>query len=376
MEKKEKTGRRAGKKAEEEKEKKYSIAVLTLKKAGGGSAEKIADEASKLFSRAEVFLLSQLEIGAGKGTGIFCDSKNLKDFDCVYLRGSYAYARFLTAATMSLKAYMPIRPETFVIAHDKFLTLLALQKAGIEIPVSYLVYTTKAARELLDKIHYPIVFKLPLGTHGKGVMFAESKESASSIIDTLSRVAKYPLIMQEYIETGATDIRALVIGKKVFAMKRIAKKGELRAGIHTGATAEPYELDYDTKHMAIKAAKVIGADICAVDIMKKGEKAVVIEVNVSPGIEGISKALKKNIAKEIALFLAERTKEKKLEEEEKHYAALKEELEPVKEILTNLDIKGEIIRLPPAITRTAKIMPTDEVIIKIEKGKISIEKKE
>src|SRR3989344_1963514 len=352
------------------------LAIIRL---NSGSSKMVADKAKQFFDKVDMLDIRNMQVTVnGKGVSLIHEGKELEEYDCVYVKGSFKYALLARGITKALqgKCYLPLMPESFTIGHDKFLTLLSLQSHKIDMPTTYLAGTTKAAKKIVENIHYPAILKIPSGTHGKGVMFADSSESAKSILDTLE-VFKQPYIIQEFIESGATDLRALVVGDRVLgSMKRRAVKGELRANIHMGATGENYIMDYDTKRLAVKSGKAIGADICAVDILQSGNRSVVIEVNVSPGIQGLTAATKKDIALGIAEFLYEKTKEfKKNSGNAAYHGVLKElSINTEKEVITNLDIRAGVIRLPPVIAKAAELTEDDDVVIKVKKGKIIVEK--
>jgi ribosomal protein S6--L-glutamate ligase len=233
----------------------------------------------------------------------------------------------------------------------------------------------KAAKNVLKRITYPVVMKLPSGTQGKGVMFADSYASASSMLDTLETL-KQPFIIQEYIETGGVDVRAIVAGSKVIAsMKRNAVMGEKRANIHAGAKGEAVELDEATKKIAVDTAAAIGAEVCAVDLLESRKGPVVIEINLSPGLQGITEATKVNVADKIASFLHKRSSE--LHEARKNIGSTKimqEIVHDKNELITNVDFRGNRILLPELITKMTKFKEEEEVVIKFENGKLSVER--
>ena len=355
------------------------LAIISLK---SESSRLIENEAKNFFKQVDSLDIKDIEINIdSKNTEVLYKSKPLEDYDCIYCRGSHKYATLLRSLTHALnkESYMPLSPESFTIGHDKFLTLICLQKNNINVPRTYLAAKTSAAKKLVEQIHYPAIIKIPSGTHGKGVMFADSIESAKSILDALE-VFKQPYIIQEYSETKSTDIRAFVIGDKVIcSMKRKAGKNELRANIHAGGNGEPLNLDEESKEIAIKSAKAIGAEMCGVDILKgANKKPVVIEVNVSPGLQGITKVTKKNVALEITNFLYEKSKEFKKEKKSQDYNNVLKELDiGIKnEIITNLNLKAGIIKIPENITKLSKLQPDDEVKITVKKNFIKIKKEE
>ncbi|MBU2633666.1 MAG: RimK family alpha-L-glutamate ligase [Nanoarchaeota archaeon] len=351
------------------------LAIISLE---SESSKMIAEEAKNYFSQVDLLNIKEIEINVNKdGAEVLYKNEPIEKYDCVYCRGSYKYAVLLRSITHTLnkEAYMPLASESFTIGHDKFLTLIKLQKNNIPVPKTYLTATTKQAKKIIKNIHYPAILKTPSGTHGKGVMFADSPESAKSMIDALE-VFKQPYIIEEYIETNATDIRAFVVGDEVVAsMKRKAIKGELRANLHAGGEAQYIILDYDTKQLAIKSAKALNASICGVDILQ-GVKPLILEVNISPGLQGITKISKKNIAEHIAKFLIQETKKfKQLKKSSDYNNVLKEyNIHDKKEIITNLNIKAGVIRLPSSFTQITKFKDEEDVEITVKEKFLKIKK--
>ena len=198
------------------------LAVISL---GGQSSKSIAEESRSYFSSVSELSIRSIEVHTTlNGSQVLCDGESLSSFDCVYVRGSYKYALLQQAISEVLykKTYLPLHPSSFPLGHNKFLTLLELQKYNVPVPASYFAGNIKSARKVLESAHYPIIMKLSTGTQGVGVMMADSVSSARSILDTLE-VFNQPYLIQEYIETNATDIRIIVAGDKVVAaMKRKA----------------------------------------------------------------------------------------------------------------------------------------------------------
>jgi ribosomal protein S6--L-glutamate ligase len=188
----------------------------------------------KYFTEVDDIDIRKLEVTIGsKEIQVLYEDKPLQSYDCVYAKGSYKYEALLRAisATLYSTTYMPIQPRAFTIGHDKLLTQLDIQQFHVPMPLTYIASTQQVLKKVLDKISYPIIMKFPKGTGGQGVMFAESYAAASSMLDALTTL-KQPFIIQEYVETGGHDIRALVIGNKVVAaMQRVAKEKEKRANI-------------------------------------------------------------------------------------------------------------------------------------------------
>ncbi|MBI4447501.1 RimK family alpha-L-glutamate ligase [Candidatus Woesearchaeota archaeon] len=353
------------------------LAVVGL---GGPGGELILERAKQYFDKTDFINIKSLKIKASSSKlEVFNGNKNLEEYDCVYLRGSYKYELLQTAITKALheKVYVPFRSSAFSICHNKLLTLVALQKKKVPIPETYFAATTKEAKKILEGVNYPIIVKVPSGSQGKGVMFADSLASARSVLDALETFNQ-PYIVQEYVESGSKDVRVIVTGDKVVAsMERTAVREEIRANIHLGGVGKNTILSDDEKQMVIKAANAVGADVCGVDLIR-GNKTVVLEVNTSPGMEGVMKATKKDVPGMIAQFLHEKSVEFKTKKNDgdtvKVMNDLKKEDLKIRKIMTNLNVKAGMIKLPSIITKISGFNDDDDVIIEADKGTVKIKR--
>jgi len=351
-------------------------AIISL---GSKSSEMLAEAMKKYFDSVEMVQLKDIEVHLGKEGGIFYQNKKFAQYDCVYVKGSFRYANLLSSIAYLLEKqipYMPLRPSSFMIVHNKLLTHLVLEQHHLPMPRTYISSDVEEAKKLLKKVSYPIVMKLPEGTQGKGVMFADSFASASSLLDTLG-VLKQPFIIQEYVETEGTDLRALVVGEKVVAaMRRRAKKEEKRANIHAGGSGEKIELTKEEIKVALDTAKALGAEICGVDILQTPLGPLVIEANISPGLQGLSKVSPVNISEEIAKYFHRRTEEALHLKKEKNAEASLQEIiseNSAQEIIAPLLFRGERILLPEIVTRVTKFNERKEYSLKVKRGKLEIE---
>ena len=352
---------------------------------GSRSSQMTLQAMKKYFDSAESIDVRNMEVMVGaKGLSILYNGKPLQKYDSIYAKGSFRYAPLLRSITTAFydTAYMPLKPNSFTIGHDKILTHLAMQRNKIPMPDTYIVSSRTAAKKILNQVNYPVILKFPHGTQGKGVMFADSFAAASSMLDAIETL-RNPFLIQEYIETDGSDIRAIVIGEKVAAsMKRKAVFGEKRANIHTGGKGEPIVLDAHTRKIAVNAAKAIGAEICAIDILEAAKGPEVIEVNLSPGLQGITAATKIDVADKIAKYLHDRAKEfvekDKTTETSKLFKDIgikgAAEKGSEQQIVTNLDFRSDRILLPKIVTSIANFNEDHEVIIKAQKGKVTLEK--
>jgi ribosomal protein S6--L-glutamate ligase len=181
---------------------------------------------------------------------------------------------------------------------DKFLTSRLLASHGIPVPKTVMIKTSAALEEAFQLLgRPPYILKPTRGTHGIGVMLAESRQSAESIFDAFGGTNE-GLLIQEFIrESRGTDLRVIVVnGKIVGAMRRKAAKGEFRANIHQQGKGEPVRLSAKSRELAVRAAEVAGLEIAGVDIIESRAGPLVMELNTSPGFEGLERATGDNVA--------------------------------------------------------------------------------
>lgn len=353
-------------------------AVVSL---GSKSSKMTAEAMSKYFDSVDNLDIRNIEINfSGDKEEILYRGKPLGKYDCIYAKGSFRYANLLKALTTVIgnSAYMPVRPGAFTICHNKLLTQLEFQNYNLEMPKTYLASTITAARSIFERLNYPIIMKFPQGTQGKGVLFADSYASASSILDALSYL-KQPFIIQEYIETGGKDIRAFVVGGKVVAsMQRQATVREVRANVHAGGVGEPIELDDEAKRLAVNAARCVGSDICGIDLLIGVKGPLVIEANISPSVQGISKYTTIDVADKIARFLFQKTKEKKTRDMGEGAQEILSSIDQVDKeqtpLITSLDFRGNRVLLPEIITKAADLKDASDYEILVGKDRITIKK--
>ena len=180
-----------------------------------------------------------------------------------------------------------------------------LSRKGVDMPITGFAHHIHDIDMLLDSVGgTPAILKLLEGSQGKGVVLAETRRSAESIIAAFRKLDANFLV-QEYIEeAGGSDIRALVVGKSVVAaIMRTATEGEFRANLHQGGNARVIKLTKEEKALALHAARAVGLKIAGVDLIRSSRGPLVLEVNSSPGLEGVEKATEKDIAGRIIKFL-------------------------------------------------------------------------
>jgi ribosomal protein S6--L-glutamate ligase len=195
-------------------------------------------------------------------------------------------------------------------SRDKLRSLQLLSRKGVGLPRTGFASKADNAKDLIKNVGgAPLVIKLLEGTQGIGVVLADTNKAAESIIEAFMGL-KANILVQEYIaEAGGADIRCFVVGDKVVAaMKRQGAEGEFRSNLHRGGSATLVKLSKDERATAMNAAKVMGLNVCGVDILQSKNGPVVMEVNSSPGLEGIETATKKDVAGLIYSFIEDNAK--------------------------------------------------------------------
>ena len=202
--------------------------------------------------------------------------------------------------------------ESIAIARsrDKFRSLQLLARKGIPMPLTGFAQSPDNTEDLIRMVGgAPLVIKLLEGTQGKGVILADSHQSAVSIINAFKEM-RANILVQEFIqESRGTDIRCLVVGDRVVAaIKRQAKEGEFRANVHQGGVAMKVQLTAEERRLAVASAKTMGLRVAGVDLVRSHQGPLVLEINSSPGLEGIESATEVDIAKKIIRYIEKNAK--------------------------------------------------------------------
>lgn len=195
-------------------------------------------------------------------------------------------------------------------SRDKLRSLQLLARDGVGLPVTGCAHSTKDIDGVISLAGgTPLVVKLIEGTQGVGVILAETKKAAQAVIEAF-RGLDANILVQEYIkEAGGSDVRCFVVGGKVVAsMKRQAAPGEFRSNLHRGGSAEKVKITPEERSTAVRAARTMGLNISGVDVLRSNHGAVVMEVNSSPGLEGIEKSTGVDVAAKIIEFIEKNAK--------------------------------------------------------------------
>ena len=193
-------------------------------------------------------------------------------------------------------------------SRDKLRSLQILSRHNIGIPETAFVHDKKDVMPAIERVGgAPVIIKLIEGTQGIGVLLAESNKAAESIIELLQSQKQDVLIQKFVAESKGKDIRAFVVGDRVIAaMRRVAQGQEFRSNVHRGGIAEPVELSEDYRETAVRSAQILGLRVAGVDMLESSAGPQVMEVNSSPGLEGIETATQLDVADAIVEYIAAR----------------------------------------------------------------------
>jgi ribosomal protein S6--L-glutamate ligase len=239
---------------------------------------------------------------------IYYKQEYIKDVDAVIPRIGASVTFYGTAVVRQFEmmgAFTTVGSEALVRSRDKLRSLQVLSRAKIGLPKTVFTNYSKEVEGIIKQVGgVPLVIKLLEGTQGLGVVLAETKNAAESVIEAFNGL-QARVIVQEFVkEAKGADIRAFVIdGQVVGAMKRQGKEGEFRSNLHRGGSADIIELTDEEEIAAVKAVKTMGLAVAGVDMLQSERGPLILEVNSSPGLEGIEAATGKDIARYIIRYI-------------------------------------------------------------------------
>jgi ribosomal protein S6--L-glutamate ligase len=239
---------------------------------------------------------------------LYYEGSYLEGVDAVIPRIGASVTFYGTAVVRQfemMKVFTAVESQALIRSRDKLRSLQLLTRAGVGMPKTIFSNFAKNVDHIVESVGgAPVVLKLLEGTQGLGVILAESHNAASSVMEAFNGL-EARIIVQEFIkEAGGADIRAFVVdGVVVGAMKRQGKEGEFRSNLHRGGTANIIKLSEEEEHTALIATKAMGLGVAGVDMLQSKNGPLVLEVNSSPGLEGIEAATGKDIAKKIIRYV-------------------------------------------------------------------------
>ncbi|MDE2091183.1 MAG: 30S ribosomal protein S6--L-glutamate ligase [Gammaproteobacteria bacterium] len=288
------------------------IGILS-RKASLYSTRRMREAADKRGHEVSVvdYSRSYMNITSHKPQVLF--NRKLLQFDAVIPRIGASYTFYGTAVVRQFEmmgVFSANESQAIARSRDKLRALQLLAAEGIGLPVTGFARSTKDIDGLIEMVNgAPLIIKLLEGTQGVGVVLAETHKAAESVIAAF-RQLDANILVQEFIkEAGGADIRAFVIdGKVVASMKRQGPEGEFRSNLHRGGSASLIKLSPEERSTAVRSAKILGLRIAGVDMLRSNHGPVVMEVNSSPGLEGIEKATGIDVAGKIIEFVERNAK--------------------------------------------------------------------
>ena len=250
---------------------------------------------------------------ASRRPEVYYNGEKLEGYEAIIPRigASVTFYGMAVLRQFEMQGVYPLNESVAIgRSRDKLRSMQLLARDGIGLPVTTFAHDPKQTEEVLELAGgAPVVIKLLEGTQGIGVVLADTKRSAKSVVEAF-RGAGVNILLQEFIkEAGGTDIRAIVVGGKVVAaMKRTGAAGDFRSNLHRGGTAEVIKLSPEERSTAVRAAKAMGLNVCGVDMLRANHGPVVMEVNSSPGLEGVEKATGHDIAGKIITYIEKHAK--------------------------------------------------------------------
>ena len=269
------------------------------------STSRLVEAGNKLGHNVRVvdYMRCYMNITSRKPT-IFYGGESLGKVDAVIPRIGASNTFYGTAVVKQFEmmdSYCVNTSDAIANSRDKLRSLQILAEAGINMPITGFASHTKDIEGVIESVgSTPLIMKLLQGTQGQGIVLAETRKAAESVMSAF-RQLDADIMVQEFIkESGGTDIRAFVVGDEVVAsMKRIAPEGEFRSNVHRGGTTEKVQLTSEEENIAVNASRILGLSIAGVDLMRSNRGPLILEVNSSPGLQGIESCSEVDVAKKI-----------------------------------------------------------------------------
>ncbi|GIR89191.1 MAG: putative alpha-L-glutamate ligase [Candidatus Neomarinimicrobiota bacterium] len=273
------------------------------------STSRLVEAGNKLGHNVRVvdYMRCYMNITSRKPT-IFYGGESLGKVDAVIPRIGASNTFYGTAVVKQFEmmdSYCVNTSYAIANSRDKLRSLQILAEAGINMPITGFASHTKDIEGVIESVgSTPLIMKLLQGTQGQGIVLAETRKAAESVMSAF-RQLDADIMVQEFIkESGGTDIRAFVVGDEVVAsMKRIAPEGEFRSNVHRGGTMEKVQLTSEEENMAVNASRILGLSIAGVDLMRSNRGPLILEVNSSPGLQGIETCSEVDVAEKIILHI-------------------------------------------------------------------------
>lgn len=278
------------------------------------STDRLVEEGEKRGHKMEVIdpLKCDIIIEKQKPT-IFYKDRYLDYVDAIIPRIGTSVTFFGCAVVRQFEmmgVFTTVTSDAIIRSRDKLRSFQRLSKAGIGMPKTVFTNYSRDVERVIKHVGgTPVIIKLLEGTQGLGVVLAETKNAAESVLEAFNGLQARALVQEYIAEAKGADLRALVVdGQVVGAMKRQGKEGEFRSNLHRGGSAAIVKLNHDELKVAMNAAQALKLPVCGVDMLQSERGPLLLEVNSTPGLEGIERATGRNIAKNIIVYIEKNTK--------------------------------------------------------------------
>lgn len=283
------------------------IAILS-KGPGNYSTKRLKEEAKKRGHEVRVINYAKCYVKVEQSKPVVrYEGKDLGTFDAIIPRIAQSYTRYGSAVLRQFEMqgiYSTATSIAIARSRDKLRTMQLLARAGVGIPKTLFASETSSFDDLIEQAGgAPLIIKVARGTHGNGVVLAETNKAAKAVMQAFY-VENVSFLVQEFVkESAGTDIRAIVVGNKVVAsMMRQSLDDDFRSNLHQGGEGKPIKLTEEERRTAIKAARAMGLPFCGVDMMRSSRGPLVLEVNSSPGFN-IEKVTGRDIASKVIEYI-------------------------------------------------------------------------
>ena len=273
------------------------------------STERFVEEGEKRGHKIEVIdpLKCDIIIEKQKPT-IYYNDRYLDYVDAIIPRIGASVTFFGCAVVRQfemMNVFTTVTSDAIIRSRDKLRSFQRLSKVGIGMPKTVFTNYSRDVEKVISHVGgTPVIIKLLEGTQGLGVVLAETKNAAKSVLEAFNGLQARALVQEYIAEAKGADLRALVVdGQVVGAIKRQGKEGEFRSNLHRGGSANIVKLNHDELKVAMNAARALKLPVCGVDMLQSARGPLLLEVNSTPGLEGIETATGRNIAKAIISFI-------------------------------------------------------------------------
>jgi ribosomal protein S6--L-glutamate ligase len=293
---------------------KLSLLIIASKQVKRSTANALVQEGQAVFDVVTIVTIDKIQIQtSSNGVGLFYKGKNLLCYDAIYPRFSsndFLLGEAVMKVIESSDAYCPVSLKSYQITNHKYYTAQELSNEGVPGILTTLCISPKYSKLTVTETGFPLVLKIISGFAGKGVVLVRDSSQLNSILDAIHLFEEF-ICTQQFVKSKkpGTDIRAYILGNKLITVMRKSVKGDWRSNISRGGSAKMIEASDELKEAAKKSAETLGCDICAIDMMDKQGKWVVIEANFMPG--PFMKYIGNTIVKEWIDFIYQQAKKKK-----------------------------------------------------------------